>query len=101
VNKPITPAERDELLAALPDVLAWAQGGVALVAALHRQNGPLFEHFGTVPSSLLSLVGRDGKLDLYDGVLRARDADGAIIFDGSRRRTTATISARTSARGAT
>ena len=81
VNKPITTAERDELLAALPEVLAWAQGGVALVAALHRQNGPLFEHFGTVPSSLLSLVGRDGKLDLYDGVLRARDADGAIIFD--------------------
>ncbi|MFX8739609.1 Ni/Fe hydrogenase subunit alpha, partial [Acinetobacter baumannii] len=38
--------------------------------------------FGTVKSSLLSLVGRDGKLDLYDGVLRARDADGAIIFDG-------------------
>jgi NAD-reducing hydrogenase large subunit len=26
----------------------------------------------------------DGKLDLYDGVLRARDADGAIIFDQRR-----------------
>ena len=30
---------------------------------------------------MLSLVGADGALDLYDGSLRARDADGAILFD--------------------
>jgi NAD-reducing hydrogenase large subunit len=35
-----------------------------------------------VPSSVLSLVGRQGQLDLYDGVLRARDQNGQIIFDG-------------------
>jgi NAD-reducing hydrogenase large subunit len=82
MNKGVTAAERDELLRPLPDVLAWAQAGVKLVAELHRRNRDLYEHFGTVRSSLLSLVGRDGKLDLYDGVLRARDADGVIIFDG-------------------
>ncbi len=82
VNKRVTAAERDELAAPLADVLAWAQAGVGLVAELHRQNRTLYEQFGTVRSSLLSLVGRDGKLDLYDGVLRARDADGQIIFDG-------------------
>jgi NAD-reducing hydrogenase large subunit len=81
MNKPMTAAERDELLQPLPDILAWAQAGVALIAELHRQNRDLYDHFGTVRSSLLSLVGRDGKLDLYDGVLRARDADGQIIFD--------------------
>ncbi len=27
-------------------------------------------------------MARDGSLDLYDGVLRARDADGALLFDG-------------------
>jgi NAD-reducing hydrogenase large subunit len=82
VNKRVTAAERDELVAPLADVLAWAQAGVRLVAELHRQNRALYEQFGTVRSSVLSLVGRDGKLDLYDGVLRARDADGQIIFDG-------------------
>lgn len=82
VNKKVTAAERDELSRPLPDVLAWAQAGVRLVAELHRQNHAVYDAFGTVRSSLLSLVGRDGKLDLYDGVLRARDADGAIIFDG-------------------
>jgi len=82
MNKAVSPEERDELLAPLPDVLAWAQAGVRLIADLHRQNQAQYESFGTVPSSLLSLVGRDGNLDLYDGVLRARDADGNIIFDG-------------------
>lgn len=81
MNKGISVAERDELLRALPDVLAWAQAGVEIAAQLHAASGDLYQHFATVPSSLLSLVGRDGKLDLYDGVLRARDASGAIIFD--------------------
>ncbi|MFN0250617.1 MAG: Ni/Fe hydrogenase subunit alpha [Kofleriaceae bacterium] len=82
VNKRITAEERDELRAPLPDVLAWAQAGVRLVAELHHKSRDLYEHFGIVRSSLFSLVGRDGKLDLYDGVLRARDADGQVLFDG-------------------
>jgi NAD-reducing hydrogenase large subunit len=82
VNKAVTQAERDELLRPLPELLGWARSAVQLVAQLHRQNRELYETFGTVPSNLLSLVGRDGKLDLYDGVLRARDATGQIIFDG-------------------
>jgi NAD-reducing hydrogenase large subunit len=84
VNKRITPAERDELRAPLADVLAWAEAGVRLVAELFAANRALYEGFGTVRSSLLSLVAPDGALDLYDGVLRARDADGGILFDGVR-----------------
>ncbi|MBK6520690.1 MAG: Ni/Fe hydrogenase subunit alpha [Polyangiaceae bacterium] len=82
VNKRVTAEERDELRRPLSDIRAWAQAGVALVTELHEHNRDLYEQFGTVKSSLLSIVGRDGKLDLYDGVLRARDAQGAIIFDG-------------------
>jgi NAD-reducing hydrogenase large subunit len=82
MNKAVTAAERDELRRPLPEVLQWAQAGVKLVAGLYAQNRALYDAFGTVRSSLLSLVGHDGKLDLYDGVLRARDADGAILFDG-------------------
>ena len=52
----MTKAERDELLASIKD--------------------------GAVRSSVMSLVGKNGELDLYDGTLRARDADGAIIFEG-------------------
>jgi NAD-reducing hydrogenase large subunit len=82
VNKRVTEDERDELARAMPEALEWAREGVRLVAELHSANRALYEAFGTVPSSLLSLVGRGGELDLYDGVLRARDASGGLIFDG-------------------
>ncbi|HEU4577913.1 MAG TPA: nickel-dependent hydrogenase large subunit, partial [Polyangiaceae bacterium] len=81
VNKRISAEERDELLRPLPQILDWARAGVRLVAELHEKNRALYERFGSVRSNLLSLVGRDGKLDLYDGVLRARDATGQLIFD--------------------
>ncbi len=82
VNKAVSEAEREELQRALPDVLAWARTGVALVGELFAKDRATYERFGTVRSNILSLVGRDGKLDLYDGVLRARDADGKVLFDG-------------------
>jgi len=82
VNKSVTKTERDELLVSMPDVLDWAQASVRMVVDLHAANRETYDTFGTVPSSMMSLVGRNGELDLYDGVLRARDADGAIIFDG-------------------
>jgi NAD-reducing hydrogenase large subunit len=82
VNKPVTGEERDQLRAALPEVLAWAEAGVTLISELHAADRARYDRFGTVRSSLLSVVGGDGALDLYDGVLRARDADGALIFDG-------------------
>ena len=82
VNKAMTAAERDELRRGLPDVLAWAEAGVRLVRDLFAKDPELYADFGCVPSNLLSIVAPDGKLDLYDGVLRARDENGAILFDG-------------------
>jgi NAD-reducing hydrogenase large subunit len=82
VNKVLSVAERDELRAGIQDVLTWAQAGMAAVVGLHEQNRALYDSFGTVPSSFLSLVGKDGALDLYDGTLRARRADGSLLFDG-------------------
>ncbi len=82
VNKAVTPAERAELKAGLPDVLAWARQGLAVVKRLHRDEWDLYESFGAAPSGLLSLVGRDGRLELYDGVLRARSAAGDVLLDG-------------------
>ncbi|MDP1826953.1 MAG: Ni/Fe hydrogenase subunit alpha [Archangium sp.] len=82
VNKSVSREERKELLAALPQVLEWARSGVELVKALHGKNRALYESFGLFRSTLLSLVGEQGRLEFYDGTLRARDADGKIILDG-------------------
>ncbi|MBI5919745.1 MAG: Ni/Fe hydrogenase subunit alpha [Nitrosomonadales bacterium] len=83
VNKAVTLAERDELLREIPQILAWSQSAITLIRRLHETDPALYENFGLFRSGLLSLVDARGELDLYDGALRARDADGGLIFDGA------------------
>ena len=82
VNRHLTREERDGLAAELPAVVDWCERAVELAAELHAQDPGLYDGFGTMRSSWLSIVGRDGALELYDGSLRARDADGATLLDG-------------------
>ena len=82
INKLVTAEERDSLKRELPQMLQWAQESVEIAKKLHAQNPVLYNQFGTFRSNLLSLVRADGAMDFYDGVLRARDADGKILFDG-------------------
>ena len=63
---------------ALADMLALFP---ALARRLHLSQPALFDRFAAFRSGFMSLVGNDGALDLYEGRLRARDADGAPIFD--------------------
>jgi NAD-reducing hydrogenase large subunit len=82
INKLVTPTERDALKQDLPQMLQWAQDSVDIAKQLHAQNAALYNQFGNFRSNLLSLVRADGAMDLYDGVLRARDVNGKILFDG-------------------
>jgi NAD-reducing hydrogenase large subunit len=83
VNRHLTPAERDELAAQVPQMLAWCDQAVEIVATLHAQAPEVYERFGLLRTSWLSLVRADGALDLYDGVLRAQAADGQRLVDGT------------------
>jgi NAD-reducing hydrogenase large subunit len=82
VNKAVTVAERDELLADAYQVVAWSRAAVHLAKKLHLANVGLYNSFGAFRSNMLSLVAVDGAMDLYHGVLRARDDAGRILFDG-------------------
>jgi NAD-reducing hydrogenase large subunit len=82
VNKSLAPAERAELQRDIGQMVAWSREAVGLAKMLHRSHSAIYDEFGSCESNLLSLVRADGAMDLYDGVLRARDAAGAIIFDG-------------------
>lgn len=82
VNKAVTMAERDALLKDIYQTILWCQNAVHLVKKLHETNPALYDSFGVFRSNMLSLVGHNGELDLYHGNLRARNADGNIIFDG-------------------
>jgi NAD-reducing hydrogenase large subunit len=83
MNKHLSTADRTLLKRDAAQMTAWAQDAVDLVKRLHAQNPALYNHFGSFRSNMLSLVRADGALDLYDGGLRARDADGTILFDGA------------------
>ena len=86
INKNLTPAERDEYLKGADPLNAdkmvdWAQGAVDLLKDFHSKNSDMLDNFAVFPSSHLSLVRKDGALDLYHGVLRAIDSDGKKILN--------------------
>jgi NAD-reducing hydrogenase large subunit len=82
VNHALPRAERDALAARLPQVLAWCEQAVDLVARLHEADPALYDAFGAAPAAMFSLLGEGGALELYDGRITVRDAQGAIAVAG-------------------
>lgn len=83
VNRHLTRAECESLRVQVPQMLAWCSDAVELTARLHAQNPELYDNFGKLDTSWLSLVTSDGAMELYDGVLRARDSNGEFLLDGA------------------
>jgi NAD-reducing hydrogenase large subunit len=83
MNKHVSMADRAMLQRDVAQMMAWSQDAVDIAKQLHGQNPALYNRFGSFRSNMLSLVRADGALDLYDGVIRARDATGALLFDGA------------------
>jgi len=81
INKNLAIDERDALQADIDTMLEWAVEGLELCKKVTKDGGPPLLEFGSFPSNHLSIVRSDGCLDLYDGVLRAVDAEGNNIFD--------------------
>ncbi|HUW39120.1 MAG TPA: Ni/Fe hydrogenase subunit alpha [Rhodocyclaceae bacterium] len=82
VNKAVTREERELLLADIYQIVGWSRDAVHLIKDLQAQNPALYNGFGVCRSNMMSLVGTDGDLDFYHGSLRARDANGGMLFDG-------------------
>jgi len=82
VNQNLTVEHRDDLRGDIDQILQWCQDALSLHKSFIGDNQALYETFASFPSSYMSLVGPDGRMDLYDGTLRAIDADGAVIFEG-------------------
>jgi NAD-reducing hydrogenase large subunit len=86
VNKNLSPAERDSFLTApaplnADTMIEWAAAAVDFFKAYHKKNRAFIDGFAPFPSHSLSLVRKDGALDLYHGVLRAVDAEGRKVLD--------------------
>ena len=84
VNQNLSVENRDQLRGDVDQIIAWCGEALELHKRFVSGHEQLHETFASFPSSYMSLVGPDGAMELYDGTLRAIDADGAPIFEGVR-----------------
>jgi len=82
VSHKVEPHEREAVLKMLPEAkqiikktLGWFKGQV-------DQFSKEIEAFGNFESLYLSIIGTDGVLEHYDGLLRVMDAEGKILESG-------------------
>ncbi|HCE43384.1 MAG TPA: Ni/Fe hydrogenase subunit alpha [Lentisphaeria bacterium] len=86
VNKSLTEKERDLFLKGpapmnADKMVSWSQDALAFFKDYYRKNKDFIDNFSKFESNHLSLVRKDGALDLYHGVMRAVDANGKKILD--------------------
>jgi NAD-reducing hydrogenase large subunit len=81
MNKNLSIEERDELLKDIDTMIEWSVEGLELCKKITKDNLDELLKFGAFDSNHVGIVGEDGKMDLYDGNLRAIDAEGNKIFD--------------------
>ncbi len=81
MNKNVSVEERDELLKDADKMVEWAVEGLQLCKKIVLADAERLLAFGSFDSNHVSIVREDGCLDLYDGKLRAKDAQGNTIFD--------------------
>lgn len=86
INKNLSIAERDLLLNGADPMNAdkmveWSVAALEFFKGYHKSNQVLVDTFAEFPSNHLSLVRKDGAMDIYNGVLRAVDTNGNRILD--------------------
>jgi NAD-reducing hydrogenase large subunit len=81
INKNLSISERDAFLKNIDQILEWARSAVNVAKDYTLDHFDELSDFGSFDSNHLSLVRQDGAYEIYDGLLRARDSEGEIIFD--------------------
>jgi len=81
VGNALTSASRDHLLAGLPGAKGIATRTLRFFKAALDNYQEEIECFGSFPTMYAGLVDGKGNLQFYDGVMRFRGADGAIVED--------------------
>jgi len=86
INKNLSLKERDEFLKGadplnIDKMIQWAQAALDFFKGYHSKNRSMIDNFAVFPSNHLSLVRKDGGLDLYHGVLRAVSPEGKKILN--------------------
>lgn len=85
INKHLTQEEKEKFLNGpdplnIEQMINWSLGALEFFKDYHAKNKDLIDNFAAFPSNHVSLVRKDGALDLYHGVLRGIDADGNKVI---------------------
>jgi NAD-reducing hydrogenase large subunit len=86
INKHLTIEERDKFLKG-PDpinadkMIEWSLSALEFFKDYYKKNKDFIDNFSVFPSNFLSIVRKDGAMDLYHGVLRAVDPSGKKILN--------------------
>ena len=81
VNKVLTVAERNEMLAGLPEATDHARFALDLMKKYQSDHLQEVEEFASFDSNFMGLAQPDGSLEHYDGKLRFCDNDGHMLED--------------------
>ena len=81
-NQNLSIENRDALRKDLEQITGWTLESLELCKKIARADWRRHTEFGSFPSNYVSIVGKNGEMDMYDGRLRAIDAQGVKIFDG-------------------
>jgi NAD-reducing hydrogenase large subunit len=76
VNKALTKAERDEILAGYEDALATTQAAIGIMQGWAEANSDIINEFAVFPTGYFGLVKPGNTLELYEGNIRLTGADG-------------------------
>ncbi|MEJ5312771.1 Ni/Fe hydrogenase subunit alpha [Anaerolinea sp.] len=79
VNKALSPAERDEILAGLDESIATIQTGIQIIRDWAEANMDDIRKFAVFPTGYLGLITPENGLELYDGEIRLIGRDGVQL----------------------
>jgi NAD-reducing hydrogenase large subunit len=82
VTEPLAAANRDEILAMLPEAFANVKLALGAYKEIASTFKPEIEVFANFPSMYLGLVNEDESIEFTDGDLRLIDARGKLMDDG-------------------
>jgi NAD-reducing hydrogenase large subunit len=81
VSEPLSTANRDRILAAIPEAMTIAQRTLDWFKSVMDGFREEIRSFGNFPSLFLGLVDEEGSLEHYHGALRLVDSSGRIVAD--------------------
>lgn len=81
INKNLSLDERGELSREIDQMVEWAHSVVQLFKQIYYDQREYHESFALIDSNMFSLIQPNGAMELYDGGLRVRSAQGETLFD--------------------